>query len=437
MPKIPATESLRTSTRELHSRIEATPFAKALLSKTLNLDAYVGYIRVMAVIHAALEVRLDACAHPLVSTVRTEALRRLPELLEDNEIFRWRLIPDAPKAVQAALRAASHIMFLSKENPMAMLGCLYVLGGSTKGAVVLAPLVAQALHLSPGRGLSYLTRHGGQGPAEWNRTAEILDAVVNDPGQIESIVEAAQVVFQCIYEAFEALWPVDQTVLRHCATALNPEAGNHAVPQDDRDLGSVLRASERCLAAFPYFLYRYGLRGKHFTDSDGAWLATLPNLGIDAMQAQVVWLAGVLSSRGMPRLLLARHMEILAEELLLARPDQVERSKLLQDCAFTVFQQLDTLIPRDIRDSLVQRVQKACGRFRDFACAEAVALLASAVVDEVDGLEDATRNLLIWLADPARFSLSWVEAMNDTLAALLQSLSTEHRDQPNHEETAQ
>ena len=272
MPSLPPTESLRTATRALHSRIEATPFANAMLSKSIQVDAYVGYLRVMAVIHAALEGQLDTCDHPLVSRVWSEELRRLPELMEDNDTFRWKLVPESPGAVQAALRAASHILLVSKANPVALLGCLYVLGGSSKGAAILAPPVGQTLGLSPGQGLSYLSRHGVQGPAQWGRAAAVLDATVTSSEHVKAMIETALVIFQCLLEAFEALWPLDRASLVYVATALNPEAGNHPVPQDTQVLLAVLRASERCLAEFPYFMCRYGQRGRRFADTDGAWL---------------------------------------------------------------------------------------------------------------------------------------------------------------------
>ena len=423
MLSVPVTESLRVATRDLHSRIEATPFAKAFLGGALHLDAYVGYLRVMAIIHATLERCLDACDHPLVSHVWSEELYRVPELLEDNEAFRWQLISDVPLAVEAAQKAASHILFKSKDNPVALLGCLYVIGGSTKGAIILSPLVSQTLALSPGRGLSYLCRHGGQGPAEWERAATVLDAST-EADQVQSIVKSALVIFQCVLEAFEVLWPLDRTTMRYTVTALNPEGGNHPVPQDKMVLLTVLRASERCLAEFPYFMYRYGQRGRRFADTDGAWLATLPDLGAETMLGQVDWLGRLLSARGMPRLLLVRHMEILAEELTSLGSDHTSRTAMLEDIARGMRQRLESQLTRELRQEHTRRLQESFGRRGDYACAEAVFLLAAAAADEADGLDGSTQSLLSFLADPARFPQPWVEAMNVTLTELRQALGS-------------
>ncbi len=417
------TEILRAATREIHSRIEETPFAKELLDGTLDRDSYVGYIRVLAVIHAAMERRLDACEHPLVVPVwRAEDLRRLPQLMDDNDFFLRSLVPDASGAVEAALRAASHILLMSRDNPVALLGCLYVLGGSTKGAVILAPRLAQALDLSLGQGLSYLTRHSDPGREEWDRAATVLDALVTDPADIEAMTQTALLIFQCVLEAFESLWPLNRASMKHMVTALNPESGTHPVPQDEDDLRAVLRASDRCLSQYPYFLYRYGYRGRRFSDSDGAWLATLPEQGADIMRGQIEWLGRLLSARGMPRLLLARHMQILAEELPAARPDQVERRALLTRFANEILDNLELRFPRISRAARTKVMEQALGRQGDFACAEAVELLASALVDEADGMTDAVENLMTWLAQEERFPPSWTQALNKALTALKREL---------------
>lgn len=429
-----ATQSLRAATREVHSRLESTPFAAALLNKTLHRDAYAGFIRVLSMIQATLERQLDACDHPLVTRIwpqaggRAEvgALRRASLLLEDNDFFRWELIPDAPAAMHAARQAASHVLYLSKSEPVGLLGCLYVLAGSTKGAVIMAPRVAQNLGLEAGQGLTYLDRHAGPGPGEWERAARALDAAATDPGQVQVMIQAAVKIFEHLVQAFEALWPLDREDMAFTVSALNPEAGTHPVPQDDRDQLAVLRTTERCLTEYPYFLYRYGLRGRRFSDADGAWLATLPELCSETLLDQVHWLAGVLASRGMPSLLLARHMEILADELLWARPEKAQRSSLLRQCAGVLRAPLDARLPRSVLQSRIAAMRQAvpgANDVHDFACAEAVHLLASAVADEARGLSGAESSLLDWLMDPRRFPETWTRAVRVAHDALREQWS--------------
>ena len=85
------------------------------------------------------------------------------------------------------------------------------------------------------------------------------------------------------------------------AAALNPEAGNHVITSDPRELAAARRAAQRTWAHFPYYARRYGVRGRNFALSDSGWLATLCDLPPSTAVEQVKWLGVVLSSRGMPR----------------------------------------------------------------------------------------------------------------------------------------
>ncbi|MBF0201641.1 MAG: biliverdin-producing heme oxygenase [Desulfamplus sp.] len=418
-PKL--TQMLREATRDIHSRLEGTPFARALMKKNLNENAYAGFIRVMAVIHGALEKSLDACTHPGVRQVWTGELRRLPSLLQDNYFFRRQLIPDAPDAIGTARKAASHIMLLSEQEPMALLGCLYVLGGSTRGAVILSPLVAEAFKMTSGKGLTYLSRHSIQGPGEWAETSALMDDLVISHGDVQSMIAAAKKLFGYLVTAFEALWPLDDTAMEYTSSALNPESGTHPVPRRREDMLAVLAASDRCLAEYPYFLYRYGMRGRHFADADGAWLATLPECGQEVLQSQVSWLGGVLSVRGMPQILLARHLEILTEELISARSDNAPDWNLLTLAARDIREKLENRFPISLRADQLRMLQHDLGCHQDFAATEAMDLIFSALTDEAQGHQGSAQSLLKWFTDSHQFPQKWITAINariDDLTAL-------------------
>ena len=64
-----------------------------------------------------------------------------------------------------------------------------------------------------------------------------------------------------------------------------------------------------------------------------------------------------------------------------------------------------------------------CGLPDGYCCGEAVTLLASAALDEYDGLEGALGSVLAWFGDGKRFCTSFVRAMRSTVAALRRELS--------------
>jgi len=101
---------------------------------------------------------------------------------------------------------------------------------------------------------------------------------------------------------------------------INPEAGNHPIPEDEREIQAALQASNRGWAEFPYYQQRYGERGKRFSDSDTCWLATLVTLDPESLQKQIDWLCRMLSTRGMPSILLEHSLRYLYAEPVHAVP---------------------------------------------------------------------------------------------------------------------
>src|SRR3712207_2390444 len=79
-------DQLRKATREVHDRLEATPYARAVLDGTLNLTQYVSFLRALHVMHTALESTIEASGRAdLRDVFGVPAARR--ELLERDLTF--------------------------------------------------------------------------------------------------------------------------------------------------------------------------------------------------------------------------------------------------------------------------------------------------------------------------------------------------------------
>lgn len=408
MQNISVTDILRKSTKDIHKSIESTPFAQAVLKKELTLETYLGYIRALAIIHAALEGCLNNCHDSRIVKIWSSEMQRSSLLNDDNDYFRWKLIPDSLSAVESALEAAAHIRKVAGETPIALAGAIYVLMGSTKGAVIMLPLIKKALSLDLSSGLSYLSIHGGQGPEHWESAARVMNELITNPQEIEVVDNTAKFIFRQLHLSFKALLPLQDGEKKYHATTFNPESGTHPVPQNKQDLVAVLRASDKCLSEYPYFVYRYGKRGRRYTDADGAWLVTLADLKSETLHSQIDWLGGVLSNRGMPRVLMARHLEILVTELLFISAGDDPRIKALASAAENIRNDLERHFPGHIRKFRALNLEKELGRSNDFSCFEALDLISSAVVDETDGVNKSIESLVSWLADANRFSQQWV-----------------------------
>lgn len=196
------------------------------------------------------------------------------------------------------------------------------------------------------------------------------------------------------------------------ASGLNPEAGSHAVTTDPAELAAGRAATARIWQEFPYYERRYGERGRRFGISDSGWLATLCALSPEAAEAQVLWLAGVLAARGMPRYLMERHLQLMHEEL--ARLDATRYAVLAQVAdALRVRREHAMATPRFVE---IAQTHEALTT----GCADRVAnfgaVLVAAVCDERDGVQRAVESVREWACDPARFAQDWIDAVDTTLA---------------------
>jgi hypothetical protein len=198
-------------------------------------------------------------------------------------------------------------------------------------------------------------------------------------------------------------------------TALNPEAGDHVVPDDPRELRAALLAGERTRRRFVYYERRYGERGRRFTHSDSAWIVTLAGRP-EIAQRQLRWLGGLLAARGMPRWLLEEHLQALHDELVTAVPERREAyDDLLRVAEAFRAERLDHL-DQATSEAVAQAFDRRVGAAAAAELPEAGALLVAAVADEQAGLDQAVDSLMQWLADPTGFPSAWVTAATETVA---------------------
>lgn len=192
------------------------------------------------------------------------------------------------------------------------------------------------------------------------------------------------------------------------ASAINPEAGWHAVTADPGELEAAARANERSFEAFAYYAARFGDRGRSFGMSDGAWLLSITSLPRTEALGQIRWLGAMLSSRGIPQLLLEAHLRFLFEEL-----GHEARYEVLLTATNELRKSRETKIARSTARKLADEFDRASGgavpRFGE--------VLVAAVADEANGIELAVSSIEGWAADPERFPRRWIAAVRSTIDA--------------------
>lgn len=172
----------------------------------------------------------------------------------------------------------------------------------------------------------------------------------------------------------------------------NPDAGNHPLPDNLQEAQASIRAGERCMALFPYLGIRFGKRGDAFARTDSGYLTTLVRFPQGYVIEQVQWLSRVLSNRGMPRLLMEVHLEVLHAELASALPDRADDYRKLLDAAAKLREERRSVISQLHSDKLVAEFDnQSLNLIPNFG-----ALLVSAVCDEARGIDAAVSSIADW-----------------------------------------
>ena len=406
---------LRAATRAEHTRLEALPFFGALGAGELRLVSYVGLLRALSVVYEAFEQAAADARHPRLAAVWDDSLRKLALIDRDLGFFQRYRLPQTPVAVVRASLVAQAVRRRAHDDPVSLLGYLYVLEGSTLGGLILRGQIARAFDLSGPDGLAYVSSYGAATASRWKGFIRRMNSALVDPAEQERAVAAADEAFAGIGRVVEALHPLDAQHPQELARELNPAAGAHAVTADPRELQAALRAGERSWRAFPYYELRYGERGVQFTRSDSAWLATLAEHEQPVVDQQIRWLGRVLASRGMPQWMLELHLDVLYEELAAAVPERRDAYARLCQAAQALRADRRRYLSDDALAVYIAAFDARAGAEWSARLPRTGGLLAAAVAAEKAGLPLAVTSIEGWMTDAARFPAAWVAAVRATI----------------------
>ena len=245
---------------------------------------------------------------------------RLVHLRKDLSVFDKLFIPDIQAAIEHTRKIAEKIRLYRVEQPTDLIGILYVLQGTTLGNNVHLPDILKAFGSQTSGTAYYYTGYGHETSKYWKAFSHTMNAFPIDQDGCKRLIQVVLDFFDQLETLLATLYPIQNAKMVLTASMLNPEAGDHAIPSDVREIEAAVAAARRCREEFPYFDERYQERGKSFAKSDAAWLTTLVALPQAQLLSQVEWLGRVLGNRGMPSITLERQLELLYEELSMAVP---------------------------------------------------------------------------------------------------------------------
>ena len=197
--------ALKAATAELHTMAERRELQHQMASGTIPRELYVAYLGQMFLVHRTLEacIRRRMSAHRAFAAVVREYHWREPQLREDLAFFKTD--PESVEPVPAARALMQAIEHTSRDEPVALLGMLYVLEGSTNGAKFIVASLIRRQGLQRGPGLTYLDPHGDLQKERWQAFKRDMNAVSFTEAESGAIIETARAVFRSVAELSDEL----------------------------------------------------------------------------------------------------------------------------------------------------------------------------------------------------------------------------------------
>jgi len=186
----------------------------------------------------------------------------------------------------------------------------------------------------------------------------------------------------------------------------NPEAGDTPAPTNPRELEIARRAGALVWRAVPYFGLRYGERGRSFGLSDAAWLVTLAAASRDERIAQIEWLAGFLSPRGMPSWLVEIQLRATAR---IGTRSRWSGAEAFRDAARHLEGRRRSVLSEESFQLAGHRFCEIAGRSR---VADGTGkMVASAEIDVALGFSSSSASFTDWFRSTRTVAPCWLEAI--------------------------
>ena len=196
---------LKSATADLHRDAESSPLQSQLVKGLLPRDGYVSFLGQMYLIHTAMEQAIRAVTdkHPGFAAVLRDYHWRESQLRADLVFLGTDPGTIAPATATTAMVA--EIERAIDEQPVTLLGMLYVMEGSTNGSKFIAAAIRKAYELV-GPGTSYLDPHGELQKQRWQAFKSDMDGVGFDEAESLAIITAAKGVFRGLTDLSEELY---------------------------------------------------------------------------------------------------------------------------------------------------------------------------------------------------------------------------------------
>ncbi len=195
-------DRLKASTKELHHAAEHHPLQQSIVRGTITRADYAAFARAMRQVHAAMESVLGTLA---ASDVRIGAIfhtrhHRLAAFDRDIAL----LDAGAGSTLALEVRPTEWLGQGTHNHPLAWLGVLYVVEGSSNGGQAIARVLRRAWSLDDDT-LASLDPHGAATRELWGGFRTTLDAQSFSSEEQDAILRGAAATFAGITQLMDSL----------------------------------------------------------------------------------------------------------------------------------------------------------------------------------------------------------------------------------------
>ncbi|NJK81247.1 MAG: biliverdin-producing heme oxygenase [Chloroflexaceae bacterium] len=190
---------LREATGAQHRRLEALPYARAIVDETIDRAQYQWLLQKFYGFHVPAEQHLCALAAPELEQIGLSRRLKVPLLWRDLHTL-------GLSTTQLDNLPLCHAVPAYNTLPAA-LGGLYVLEGATLGGQIITRHLERSLGLTPQVGAAFFASYGAAVGPMWKAFCAALDAYAADPHTHPTIAEAACQTFAALTD-----WLLTDTV---------------------------------------------------------------------------------------------------------------------------------------------------------------------------------------------------------------------------------
>lgn len=195
---------LKTETRSLHNQTEGNDFQKSLFGGSLPKKLFLEYLGQMYLIHKALEDALSELRTNNQTVASVIADHQYQQTYLQNDLASAQIQVNDLKPLPATTTLIDQIKHFKSAQPMALLGCEYVLFGSKHGAKFLSKQLQKygvGINGSP----NYFDPYGDKFAGYWQDFKSKMNAAKFSATEQEDAINGAKYMFSELSKVFDDL----------------------------------------------------------------------------------------------------------------------------------------------------------------------------------------------------------------------------------------